>query len=196
MTTTNPLADGGEWYRSSYSSGGDNCVDVATTTDGSQILVRDSKAPADPPCVIGAVGWDGLLADVISSRPPGQLPSPRRLGAPMRDKMAVRFDLDLAATAWRPAGPQAHYAFLGHPAGPIYVALRQDTVVLVFTMPEWDAFVAGARDGEFAVDRLLLAQVQDDATRAAAVAARTGQLADEFIAGRRAEAVAELRYRH
>jgi hypothetical protein len=157
MTTTNPLADGGGWYRSSYSSGGDNCVDVATT-DGSQILVRDSKAPADPPCVISAIGWGTLLTDVISSRLPGQRPSTRRPGSPVADKVTVRSELDLAAAAWRPAGPQAQYAFLGHPAGAIYVALRQAAVVLVFTMSEWDAFVAGARDGEFSLDQLLLSR--------------------------------------
>lgn len=197
MTTTTSSSGSGWWYRSSYSSGGDNCVDVATvdvaTVDGGQIRVRDSKAPADPPCVISAVGWGTLLADVIASRPPGSRPTVRQPGSAVQDKASRRSELDLAAAVWRPAGPQAQYAFVGHPAGAIYVALRQASAVLVFTMSEWDAFVAGARDGEFSLDRLLLSEAQDDAARAAA---RTGLLADELIAGRRTEAVQELRYRH
>ncbi|MGH3449763.1 MAG: hypothetical protein ACRDQW_03355 [Haloechinothrix sp.] len=80
-----------------------------------------------------------------------------------------------------------------------YGALRQDTALLGFTMPEWDAFTARARDGdgEFDVERLLLpARVEHVATPAAATAARTGSVTYELIAERRAEAVRELRARH
>ena len=98
---------------------------------------------------------------------------------------------------WRPAGPDAEFAFVDHADGITYVVLRQDMVVLVFTMAEWDAFLAGVRDGEFVLEHLvLLAKLEAEAARAAVVAAQTGSVVDSLIADRRAEAVRELRERH
>ncbi|MFD2396929.1 DUF397 domain-containing protein [Prauserella oleivorans] len=51
------------------------------------------------------------------------------------------------------AGETVEYAFVPHSDGVTYVALRHsarpEQPVLVFTPSEWDAFLAGVRDGEF-----------------------------------------------
>jgi uncharacterized protein DUF397 len=61
----------GAWCRSSCSSGGDIRVDIALGLDGIQIRVRDSQAPADPPCSLAAPAREALLAAVAASRPAG-----------------------------------------------------------------------------------------------------------------------------
>lgn len=181
----------GSWRRSSYSSGGDNCVDAAATSDGTRVRVRDSKNPDLPPCMFSATGWAALLTHVAATRPE-IVPAARTA-----DKEVARPALNLADAVWRPAGLEAEFAFVDHTDGVTYVVLRQDTVVLVFTMAEWDAFLAGVHDGEFALDHLvLLAQLEAEAARAGAEAVRTGSVVDSLIADRRAEAVRELRERH
>jgi hypothetical protein len=88
---------------------------------------------------------------------------PESASAPIYDDKAhVRGQLDLSQAEWQRSGPadddEGEYveiAFIPHSDGVTYVAMRnskytgpKDTV-LVFTPSEWDAFVAGARDGEF-----------------------------------------------
>lgn len=82
---------------------------------------------------------------------------------PFDDKADVRAELDLSAARWqRPSGPDdageppqdaVEIAFVSHVDGHTYVAMRQASdpggTVLVFTPAEWEAFVAGAKDGEF-----------------------------------------------
>jgi hypothetical protein len=78
------------------------------------------------------------------------------------DKAHVRGQLDLTAAQWQRAGdpgdPDGEYvevAFVPHTDGKTYIAMRNskftgpNDTVLVFTESEWDAFVAGAKDGEF-----------------------------------------------
>lgn len=78
------------------------------------------------------------------------------------DKAHVRGRLDLREAHWQRAGPpdddEGEYvevAFVPHIDGVTYVAMRNskytgpNDTVLVFTPAEWDAFVAGAKDGEF-----------------------------------------------
>ncbi len=78
------------------------------------------------------------------------------------DKAHVRGKLDLTEAEWQRAGDpdddEGEYvevAFVPHTDGVTYVAMRNskytgpDDTVLVFTPAEWDAFVAGAKDGEF-----------------------------------------------
>ncbi|MFV2179276.1 DUF397 domain-containing protein [Actinomadura sp. LOL_011] len=47
------------WRRSSYSSSGENCVEVADVRD--HVGVRDSKDPGGGVLVLGADGWRALL---------------------------------------------------------------------------------------------------------------------------------------
>ncbi|MTD59209.1 DUF397 domain-containing protein [Amycolatopsis pithecellobii] len=83
-------------------------------------------------------------------------------GNSVDDKAGLRDELDLESARWHraePAGvtiPDAiEYAFVPHTDGITYTALRSSAepegTVLVFTPSEWDAFVAGAKDGEFDV---------------------------------------------
>jgi len=75
------------------------------------------------------------------------------------DKAHVRGNLDLRNAAWQrsqeenPDDEYVEIAFVDHTDGATYVAMRNskspEGPVLVFTMSEWDAFVAGAKDGEF-----------------------------------------------
>lgn len=78
-----------------------------------------------------------------------------------KEKRDVAAALDLRSVHWsRPrdeAGTEIgrlEYAFVPHDDGVTYVVLRSvgrcdERTVLVFTPSEWDAFLAGARDGEF-----------------------------------------------
>jgi len=78
------------------------------------------------------------------------------------DKAHVRGQLDLTDAQWQRAGDpdddEGEYvevAFVPHTDGKTYIAMRNskftgpEDTVLVFTESEWDAFVAGAKDGEF-----------------------------------------------
>jgi hypothetical protein len=49
-----------EWRKSTYSGGGNDCVEVAFTADGA--AVRDSKNPAAGALRLPAAEWDALLA--------------------------------------------------------------------------------------------------------------------------------------
>lgn len=71
------------------------------------------------------------------------------------DKAEVRGRLDLSRARWKrtsrtgdPDAGQLEIAFVDG-----YIAMRNsadpDGTVLVFTPAEWDAFVRGAKDGEF-----------------------------------------------
>lgn len=81
-------------------------------------------------------------------------------GIPADDKAGVREVLDLETAQWQRAEPEGltipdaiELAHVPHHDGQVYTALRSsadpDGTVLVFTPSEWDAFVAGVRDGEF-----------------------------------------------
>ena len=80
------------------------------------------------------------------------------------DKKQVRGSLDLTGARWQRGdgdgtdgagvdGEHVEVAFVPHTDGVTYVAMRNSAQptgpVLVFTPAEWDAFVKGARDGEF-----------------------------------------------
>lgn len=49
------------WFKSSYSSGGQDCVEVAHLAGG-MVGVRDSKNPTGPALVFTAAAWDAFTA--------------------------------------------------------------------------------------------------------------------------------------
>ena len=51
------------WRKSSRSSGGDNCVEVAFTATG-DVSVRDSKDPTGPVLEFTASEWEAFIAGV------------------------------------------------------------------------------------------------------------------------------------
>ena len=54
-----------EWRKSSFSNGGDNCVEVAFARDG-RVGVRDSKDRGLPPHVLTRAEWDAFLSGVTN----------------------------------------------------------------------------------------------------------------------------------
>ncbi|MGP9018874.1 DUF397 domain-containing protein [Streptomyces sp. BR1] len=62
--------EGASWFKSSYSNGGGNCVEVsAGHADG--VPVRDSKAPHGPALVLDTTAWSTFVAAVKG----GQFPT-------------------------------------------------------------------------------------------------------------------------
>ncbi|MFE7611184.1 DUF397 domain-containing protein [Streptomyces celluloflavus] len=58
MTTDSP-----RWFKSSYSSNGGNCVEVAANVPGI-VPVRDSKDPHGPALAFPAASWRSFVAEV------------------------------------------------------------------------------------------------------------------------------------
>ncbi|WP_030962601.1 DUF397 domain-containing protein [Streptomyces sp. NRRL S-378] len=69
MTITNASAHGLTWAKSSYSDGGNNCIEVAAGQMAGATPVRDSKVPAGPAVVFGDTSW-GVFVDAVKG---GQL---------------------------------------------------------------------------------------------------------------------------
>jgi hypothetical protein len=63
-----PDLSGAQWRKSSYSGGGNDCVEVAFVGGGA--AVRDSKDPQGGAFRLPAAGWQGLL-DAVRATPPG-----------------------------------------------------------------------------------------------------------------------------
>lgn len=57
------------WMKSSYSSDGGNCVEVAAGQLAGAMPVRDSKVPAGPAVLFGDASW-GVFVDAVKG---GQL---------------------------------------------------------------------------------------------------------------------------
>jgi hypothetical protein len=58
---------GAHWRKSSYSGGGNDCVEIAFVDGGA--AVRDSKDPEGGAFRLPASGWQGLLAAVRAGGP-------------------------------------------------------------------------------------------------------------------------------
>ncbi|WP_367431562.1 DUF397 domain-containing protein [Streptomyces celluloflavus] len=58
MTTDSP-----RWFKSSYSSNGGNCVEVAANVPG-VVPVRDSKDPHGPALAFPAASWCSFVVEV------------------------------------------------------------------------------------------------------------------------------------
>ncbi|MGK8553763.1 DUF397 domain-containing protein [Nocardia gipuzkoensis] len=56
---------GARWFKSSHSSGGNDCVEVAHLDEG-MVGVRDSKNPAGPALVFTPGEWDAFTAGVAA----------------------------------------------------------------------------------------------------------------------------------
>ncbi|GAB0105965.1 DUF397 domain-containing protein [Nocardia sp. JMUB6875] len=54
---------GVRWFKSTYSQGGSDCVEVAYL-DGGEVGVRDSKNPAGPALIFAAGEWESFVSRV------------------------------------------------------------------------------------------------------------------------------------
>ncbi|UGT43159.1 DUF397 domain-containing protein [Nocardia yamanashiensis] len=59
-----------DWFKSSHSSAGGECVEVAFLS-GEAVGVRDSKNPTGPALIFAASEWDAFTAEVKRGRLPG-----------------------------------------------------------------------------------------------------------------------------
>lgn len=57
------------WFKSSYSNGQGECVEVAIS--GERVAARDSKDPAGPALVFGAEAWTAFVHGVAHGEFPG-----------------------------------------------------------------------------------------------------------------------------
>ena len=111
-----------DWFTSSRSNNGNQCVEVRF--DGDAVLIRDSKyrrnpanRPAEEPIItVTASLWTSFINLLNSGR--------------SHNELIAQTCADGSAT------------------------LRHGDTTLSYTPEEWDAFIAGARDGEF--DRIIL----------------------------------------
>jgi Domain of unknown function (DUF397) len=55
-----------QWRKSSYSTAGNNCVEVAQAAGG--CAVRDSKNPDGGHLIFGAQAWEAFVTDVKQGR--------------------------------------------------------------------------------------------------------------------------------
>ncbi|MEU3710480.1 DUF397 domain-containing protein [Streptomyces catenulae] len=53
------------WFKSSYSNGNGNCVEVADL--GTAVGLRDSKQDAGPVLTSSAEGWQAFIAGVVNN---------------------------------------------------------------------------------------------------------------------------------
>ncbi|AYF76308.1 DUF397 domain-containing protein [Nocardia yunnanensis] len=58
---------GTKWFKSTYSEGGSQCVEVAWL-DGGQVGVRDSKNPTGPSLMFTPGAWDAFTASIREGR--------------------------------------------------------------------------------------------------------------------------------
>ncbi|WP_370943832.1 DUF397 domain-containing protein [Amycolatopsis sp. cg5] len=78
------------------------------------------------------------------------------MSEPVDNKAHIRHELDLTSAKWILAGAEGiapedcmEYTSVPHTDGNTYWAMRHGGTTLVFTQTEWDAFLAGVRDGQF-----------------------------------------------
>lgn len=55
---------GAQWFKSSWSGGGNDCVEVAHL-NGGLVGVRDSKNPDGPALVVSPRAWDAFMGSVV-----------------------------------------------------------------------------------------------------------------------------------
>ncbi|GAB4588070.1 DUF397 domain-containing protein [Nocardia sp. IFM 10818] len=58
---------GAHWFKSSYSGGSQECVEVAYLASG-KVGVRDSKNPAGPALVFTSAQWKAFTDSVVHDR--------------------------------------------------------------------------------------------------------------------------------
>ncbi|WP_405178909.1 DUF397 domain-containing protein [Nocardia sp. NBC_01377] len=114
-----------DWFTSSRSNNGNQCVEVRFV--GDVVSVRDSKYRRDPAA---------LLCD-----------------EPIITVTATEWTsfLTVLASGGSAYGPTALTALTTSDGA---TSLRHGEITLTYTPEEWDAFIAGVRDGEF--DRVVL----------------------------------------
>ncbi|MFF5112044.1 DUF397 domain-containing protein [Streptosporangium sp. NPDC000509] len=139
------MTDDQNWITSSYSGSGQQCVQMKPMPSG--VAIRDSKNPEGPRLLCTPDAWRSLVTEARNGSYdlPSHLPeTPSHLPKP------AAAALGLAAAEWlstpNPGDTHLSIAFVD-----AHIAMRLTPAeeTLVFTPGEWNAWLSGARDGEF-----------------------------------------------
>ncbi len=116
------------WQTSSYTNDGHACVEVAPTADG--VLIRDTKDHNTGPTLrLDLDAWDAFLTAALTGT-------------------ACQTD----ALTLAEVGTSTPHAGVDVPTR-WHLTSTHTGATLHFTTQEWDAYLAGARDGEFTFPR-------------------------------------------
>jgi hypothetical protein len=139
------MTDEQGWVSSSRGGSGQQCIQMKP--NGAGVTLRASKNPSGPQLWAHADAWQSFLTGAKNGY--FELPAPPPAVAGRTTKPTPE-DLNLISTEWlhTPDQPDALLlvAFVGD-----HVVMRLSPTVetLVFTLGEWQAWLAGAKDGEF-----------------------------------------------
>ncbi|MET8053594.1 DUF397 domain-containing protein [Streptosporangium sp. NPDC005286] len=133
------------WITSSYSGSGQQCVQMKPVPSG--VAIRDSKNPEGPRLLCTPNTWQTLVTEARN----GCYDLPAHLTeAPSHLSKPAATDLALAAAEWLPAPtPGDIHLSIAFVDAHIAMRLTPTEETLVFTPGEWNAWLSGARDGEF-----------------------------------------------
>ncbi|MFG1958580.1 DUF397 domain-containing protein [Nonomuraea sp. NPDC049028] len=139
------MTDEQGWITSSRTGSGQQCVQMRP--NGAGVALRDSKNPSGPQLRAGADAWYSFLNGAKNGY--FELPAPP-LAATGGTAKPTPEDLNLISANWLHAPDQSDARLLIAFAGS-HVAMRLSLTAetLVFTLREWQAWLDGAKDGEF-----------------------------------------------
>ncbi|WP_433380340.1 DUF397 domain-containing protein [Streptosporangium sp. CA-115845] len=133
------------WITSSYSGSGQQCVQMKSTASG--VAIRDSKNSNGPRLLCTPDAWKSLVTEARNGfyDLPGHLPeTASHLPKPEAG------NLGLTAAEWLPTpNPGDVRLSIAFVDDHIAMRLTPTAETLVFTSGEWNAWLSGARDGEF-----------------------------------------------
>ncbi|WP_329080127.1 MULTISPECIES: DUF397 domain-containing protein [unclassified Streptosporangium] len=139
------MTDEQGWITSSYTGSGQQCVQMRPAPFG--VAIRDSKNPDGPRLLCSSDAWKSLLTEARN----GSYDLPAHLpGTPSHLPKPAVADLGLSAAEWlstsNPGDIHLSIAFVDD-----HIAMRliPAAETLVFTPGEWNAWLSGAKDGEF-----------------------------------------------
>ncbi|MFI6458669.1 DUF397 domain-containing protein [Streptosporangium amethystogenes] len=133
------------WITSSYSGSGQQCVQMKPTLSG--VAIRDSKNPDGPRLLCTPDAWKSLVTEARNGSYDLPTPLPE---APSHLPKPAAADLALAAAEWLPtSGSGDLHLSIAFVDDHIAMRLTPTEETLVFTPGEWNAWLSGARDGEF-----------------------------------------------
>ncbi|MFE3190432.1 DUF397 domain-containing protein [Nocardia sp. NPDC059240] len=116
-----------QWFKSSYSQAGGECVEVAFLGAGA-VGIRDSKDSGGPALVFAPQEWDAFASSVHRGE----------------------FDAGWFKSSYSQGGQECvEVAFLHTGAVGVRDSKDAGGPALVFAPLEWDAFTSGVRSGEF-----------------------------------------------
>ncbi|MFF3438292.1 DUF397 domain-containing protein [Streptosporangium sp. NPDC002721] len=133
------------WITSSYSGSGQQCVQMRPTSSG--VAVRDSRNPDGSRLLCTPDAWKSLVTEARNGSYdlPAHLPeTPSQLPKP------AAVDLGLTAAEWLPIpDPGDVHLSIAFVDDHVAMRLAPTAETLVFTPGEWNAWLSGAKDGEF-----------------------------------------------